>query len=269
MDERLRARYERELRHPRSSVVAAIDSLGLRPGMRMADVGCGPGAHLGLFARHLEPGGEVIGVDLDEDRLAVAAEFQADPIARGAVRLQPGDIARLPFDDGDLDLTWSSLVVHHSQQQLDLVGELARVTRPGGTVAVMEGDNDGSFPLLPWAPVLECKLRQALLRGQQERQMLMYTGRNLTRLFLEAGLVDVELRSFTDVDRAPLDSTLEREIREWFVNMFGDRARDYLAPVDWDAFAACFDPESDRYLLDKPWFFQSRTWFLVTGRVAG
>ncbi|HUG14129.1 MAG TPA: methyltransferase domain-containing protein, partial [Thermomicrobiales bacterium] len=104
MDERLRARYERESRRPRTSVIAAIESLGLRPGMRMADVGCGPGAHLGLFARHLEPGGEAIGVDLDEDRLVVAGEFHPDLVARGIVRLQPGDIARLPFDDGELDL---------------------------------------------------------------------------------------------------------------------------------------------------------------------
>ena len=56
-DAELRQQALRELERPRPSVVAGIDALGLRPGMRVLDAGCGPGAHLRLFAERVAPDG--------------------------------------------------------------------------------------------------------------------------------------------------------------------------------------------------------------------
>lgn len=274
VDATLLAGAEHERDNPRGSVVGAIASLDLRPGLRITDVGCGPGAHLGLLATSVVPDGVVVGIDISNERLAVAQALNQELIARGSVQLQQGDADQLPYEAEAFDVTWSSLVLHHSARQREFVAELARVTRRGGLVAIMEGDNDGSFPLMPWPPELELRLRAAMLRGEQERYggRLEYTftntGRHLTRLFREAGLVNVQLRAYADVDRAPLDAVREQEVRSWVLESFGPRVRPYLAQVDWEYLVNVFTAGSADDLLASPDFFQSRTWFLAVGRVA-
>jgi hypothetical protein len=93
-----------------------------------------------------------------------------------------------------------------------------------------------------------------------------FTGRALPRLLREAGLVDVKLDAFTEVDRAPLDPPRERELCNWYLNSFGRRIHDYLAPRDWEQLRAYVTPESDSYLLSDPDFFQARVMFLGLGR---
>lgn len=273
MDEQLRDHVLNELRRPRSSVVAAITELGLRPGMRLIDIGCGPGAHLGLFAGGVIPGGEVVGLDSDAERLAVAAELHPELAADGSVRLEEGDLHHLPFEDDAFDVAWMSAVLHHEETPLDALAEMARITRPSGLVAVLDGDSGGSFPCLPWPPAFELRLRAADLRAQEDSyggtlpyHFSGFTGRALTRLFREAGLGDVRLFAFTDVDRAPLAPPRERELSDWYLNSFGPRLRDYLAPRDWEQLLAYVTPESDAYLLSGPDFFQVRVTFLGLGQ---
>lgn len=141
------ARFEAE--HPRSSIEAAITALALRPGMRLLDAGCGPGPHLGLFARAVAPGGTVVGLDLDAGELGIATELWADELDRGTIRLDPGDVTQLEFADGAFDLAWASLTLHHVADPVAGLRELARVTRPGGRVAIIDADIGGSFPFLP------------------------------------------------------------------------------------------------------------------------
>lgn len=274
MDEHLLNAARYELRHPRADVVAAIAALGLRPGMRLIDIGCGPGAHLGLFADGVIPGGKVVGLDSDSERLAIAVELHPELAAEGSIQFEEGDLHDLPFEDDTFDVAWMSAVLHHEETPLDALAEMARVTRPGGLVAVLDGDTGGSFPCLPWPPAFELRLRAADLRAQDESyggtlpyHFAGFTGRALTRLLREAGLVDIRLCAFTDVDRAPLDPPRERELCDWYLNSFGRRIHDHLAPRDWEQLRAYVTPESDAYLLGDPDFFQVRVTFLGLGQL--
>ena len=265
-----------EIAHPRPSILAAIDRLDLQASQRVLDAGCGPGAHLLLFAERVAPGAEVIGVDLDRERLAMAAEVCADLVAAGAVRLIQGDAATLPVASDTCDVAWSAAVFHHLERQEAVVEEMARVVRPGGLVAVLDADNSVSFPALPWPPNLEPRLRAAMQRGEAEHYggklsyvFDGYAGRKLPRLLREAGLVERRLFAFSDVDLAPLPSRREEEIRTWFLGSFLERLHDYLAPDDRDRYRALFDPEAGEYLLRDPDLFLVRTWLLATGRKAG
>jgi ubiquinone/menaquinone biosynthesis C-methylase UbiE len=270
----LRDKAAYEIAHPRHSIVAAVETLALAPGMQVLDAGCGPGAHLALLARRLAPDGCVTGLDIDEERLAIAAELCAEEIAAGTVRLERGDVMALPFPAGVFDVVWSSLVLHHFDGTQAMLGALARVVRPGGMVAIMEGDHDGSFPLLPWPPEFEQRLRAAILRGEQERAggaipaiSSGWIARALPRLLREAGLGEVSMHAFADLDRAPLDPQRQDELRESLLATFGRRAREWLAPADWARLEAYVDPASPDNLLSSPDFVLARTWFLATGRV--
>ena len=103
---------------------------------RALDVGCGTGALAYVLAEHV---GEVVGVDEREAYLE-AARRNAPPRCTFAV----ADATALPFPYGDFDLVGCARVLHHVRRPELVVSELARVTRPGGRILVVDqlGDVD-------------------------------------------------------------------------------------------------------------------------------
>jgi SAM-dependent methyltransferase len=114
--------------------------LGVRPGDRLLDLGCGFGRHAYQAARL---GARVVAVDAGADEVAkVAATFGAMAVAGeldtattrvGAVQ---GDALALPFPDGSFDRVIASEVLEHIPADETAMAELARVLRPGGSMAV-------------------------------------------------------------------------------------------------------------------------------------
>jgi SAM-dependent methyltransferase len=113
--------------------------LGLRRGERILDVGCGQGRH-SFEAMRL--GARVVALDLDgailETALAILAAMVVEgqgPAGSSAHAIRASALA-LPFEDGAFDRIVASEVLEHIQQDCDAMAELARVLRPGGTMAV-------------------------------------------------------------------------------------------------------------------------------------
>ncbi|HVM40243.1 MAG TPA: class I SAM-dependent methyltransferase [Acidimicrobiia bacterium] len=116
-----------------------FDRLGLRTGDRVLDMGCGAGRHaFELFRR----GGRVVALDRDDTELKgvrdlFAAMVSADeaPTDAAASPLQ-GDALTLPFADGTFDRIVASEVLEHIPDDRGAMRELARILRPGGSIAV-------------------------------------------------------------------------------------------------------------------------------------
>jgi len=114
------------------------DLLGVRPGMRLLDIGCGAGRHSVEAVRR---GADVVALDLSQDDLRKAAQGVADfghadvpqPGSFAAVR---GDARHIPFDDATFDRVIASEVMEHIEDDYAALAELVRVLRPGGTIAV-------------------------------------------------------------------------------------------------------------------------------------
>lgn len=225
-----------------------------------------------MLAGAVSPGGGVVGIDLDAERVAFAAERWA---SNGMIAVREGDHGALPFDDGAFDVAWASLVLHHARRPLAMLGEMRRVVRPGRElVAIVEGDTGGSFPVLPWPPDLEIALRRAAWEGARanhggtlEYHYSGYIGRELPRLLREAGLAEVRVVACPDVDRPPLHPQRAAEIRGWFAGPFARRLRDFQPPRELARMLALFEVDSPTDLLASPDFFMVRTWFLAIGRV--
>ena len=92
------------------------------PGRRVLDVGCRAGA---LTRAYLE-GNEVVGVDVDREALAEAAELGIETVWADAQQ-------RLPFGDETFDVVVAGEVLEHLADPRAFVEEALRVLRPGGT----------------------------------------------------------------------------------------------------------------------------------------
>ena len=112
-----------------------LERLRIRPGDRVLDAGCGEGRH--CFGA-LERGARVVGLDLDRPSL----EAGARPLRNRAGELNSlgamlqGDAFHLPFQNASFDRVICSEVMEHVHGFRGAARELARVTRPGGTLAV-------------------------------------------------------------------------------------------------------------------------------------
>ena len=116
-----------------------FDRLGLRPGDRVLDMGCGAGRHAFEMYRR---GGDVIAFDMDADELAGVSDLfhamkQAGEVPEGAeADVKQGDALQLPFADGEFDRIVAAEVLEHIPADIQAIHELVRVLRPGGTLAV-------------------------------------------------------------------------------------------------------------------------------------
>ncbi len=116
-----------------------FDRLGLVPGDRVLDMGCGAGRHaFEMFRR----GGDVIAFDQDGDELAGVLEIfgamrEAGEVPAGAdADIKQGDALAMPFADSEFDRIVASEVLEHIPDDATAIAELVRVLRPGGTIAV-------------------------------------------------------------------------------------------------------------------------------------
>lgn len=105
--------------------------LGLQPGDRLLDLGCGAGRH--AFAA-VERGARVTAVDADDTEIKGVAAMLSLLDGEGTALV--GDALALPFPDGAFDRVIAAEVLEHIPADTAAIAELVRVLRPGGTIAV-------------------------------------------------------------------------------------------------------------------------------------
>ena len=160
-----------------------FDRLGLRPGDRVLDMGCGAGRHaFEMFRR----GGDVVAFDQDGDELAWVLELfgamrEAGEVPREAeADIKQGDALSLPFADGEFDRVVAAEVLEHIPADVEAIAELVRVLRPGGTIAV-------SVPR--WLPERVCWALSDAYHANEGGHVRIYTRRELVGRLVAHGLV--------------------------------------------------------------------------------
>lgn len=106
--------------------------LELRGDERVVDVGSGAGALALALAPHV---GEVVGLDASPERLAEARR-RAEQVSNAT--FVEGDGRDLPFESASFDLAATLRTLHHVGRPELVVAQLARVTRPGGRILIVD-----------------------------------------------------------------------------------------------------------------------------------
>jgi SAM-dependent methyltransferase len=159
-----------------------FDRLGLQPGERVLDMGCGAGRHaFEMFRR----GGDVVAFDQDADELSGVLELFGAMRAAGEVPagadadIKQGDARSMPFADAEFDRIVAAEVLEHIPDDEAAIAELARVLRPGGTIAV-------TVPR--WLPERVCWALSEAYHEVEGGHVRIYTADGLATKLAAAGL---------------------------------------------------------------------------------
>ncbi|MCY4107853.1 MAG: methyltransferase domain-containing protein [Chloroflexi bacterium] len=115
----------------------------LRPGLRVLDFGCGPGAISAGLATAIAPG-ELHGVDVEESQVALArAVARAGKHANAIFHV--ADVTDLPFEDGFFDAAHGHSILTHVPDTHAALAEVKRVLKPGGILSCREMICESSF----------------------------------------------------------------------------------------------------------------------------
>lgn len=182
----------------------------LKPGMKVLDVGCGPGAITMGVAEVVNPG-EVVGIEPAENRVDTGNDIARE---RGLdnVSFKVGAAQKLDFPDDEFDVVYSNTVLHHCMDPIGVLREQRRVAKPGGLVIAAGVRDWGLTPKYPECPSVQrlyeshVLYHQNLLArylsgrqvpGRNERQLTehhyidLHSARKCAAWFAAAGLSDV------------------------------------------------------------------------------
>jgi ubiquinone/menaquinone biosynthesis C-methylase UbiE len=163
-----------------------FDLLHPRPGMDLADFGCGTGDDARRMADRVAPGGTVTGFDISEAMLEQARERHG---------LAPGlDFVRIASDGLDapsnhFDGVRADRVLIHTPDPAQALQELIRVTKPGGRIVISEPDMPGC-----WVASDDYALSDRIMGQIAKSCAHPYFARDLFAAFKDAGLQDISFQ---------------------------------------------------------------------------
>lgn len=160
------------------------ERLPLSRSTRVIEVGCGTGATLRMLARRTDFAGTACGVDQGRHFIEAANRFAHAEHIGDRVVFQLGDAHGLDFPAATFDVAIAHTLISHVTEPAKVLDELARVVRPGGTVAIFDGDYSSLTYAYPDRDFGE-RMDRALATATFNNPLIM---RDLPRLLPEHGL---------------------------------------------------------------------------------
>ena len=210
----------------------ALQLAGLRPGMRVLDVGCGPGDVSFIAARLVGRSGTVLGVDAAPEMIALA-RARADEQGLSTVHFTRAAIDAVAVDE-PFDAIVGRLILMHLPDPVATLRQLSTLVRPGGVIAFSENDipEARSIPDIP----LFSQVTAGIARAFEAMGLSPRFGTTLHTIFADAGLGSPRLTLGTPIGTAAEFDILAYAAEVWrLISPIADRqgfAIDELADID-------------------------------------
>jgi arsenite methyltransferase len=247
---------------------AMLRSVGLRPGWRVLDAGCGSGSYLPLIAEAVGPAGAIAALDLAPDNIAVVERRVAGWEHPTPVEARAGSVASLPYADHAFDAVWCAATTQYltDDELAATLAEFRRVVRPGGIVAIKDFDAT-LWRFLPAPAGIFTHVAEAAALGGLVPAAGCLRTPSLGAWLRRAGLGEVRSRTTLVERHAPLGPAS----RQLWGDLFTDwpaLASGYDHPAaDRALWARLSDPAEREGLLDDPDFSCSEGHVLAVGVV--
>ncbi|MDI7861969.1 methyltransferase domain-containing protein [Rhizobiaceae bacterium n13] len=199
-------RLKRQIANLAPESDAQFERIGIRPGERVLDLGCGPGGVLHLLGKRVGPSGSVVGIERSPRFVQLAQRFVADH-ELPQVEVREGDAYDTGLSRHSFDGAHMRLVLVNVPEPERIVGEMVSLVRPGGWIASFEADFLSHIcdpPLPAWSRLIDTYAAYSAAHGID-----LFIGRRTHRLFRAAGVVDIRLDAVVQIyppghDRRPI-----------------------------------------------------------------
>lgn len=248
---------------------AAIKEMRLSDNSQVLDIPCGIGNHASWICEENRTI-NVTGVDLSENHIAYARSLTQQKDGSLSFNFETGDINKLKFEDDSFDAVWCCDGLWPGPVELGCVAEkpygileeFSRVTKNGGTIAVLFWSGQ---KLLPGYPFLEALLN-ATVTGNRPFQLETDPELHIMRTpcWLEKiNAVNIRCRTFTSDIQGPLNDQ-EKEALLVSMNMLWSNVKQEVPTEVWEKYQLITDPESDPFILDLKGYAGYITYTLFT-----
>lgn len=216
----------------RSGRRSAIEYIApyLRPGLRVLDLGCGPG-FISLWLAEAVAPGELYGIDMEPSQIEMARQFALEN-GYDNVSFHVADVADLPFEDGYFDVACFQDVLAYVPDTDAALAEVMRVLKPGGVVGCREIITDSCF-VQPELGVMKrgFEVFADLLAADDGHPQM---GKNLKMRLHESGFEDIRTSaSFNFYDTTEEIEVFYDMVTRWFLSVdIAEAAKKYGAVTD-------------------------------------
>jgi ubiquinone/menaquinone biosynthesis C-methylase UbiE len=163
---------------------------GVKPGIRVLDIGCGPGKTTAILHEMIQPGGYIMGVDYSQARISHARKQYG---MKHGMDFSACNF-REPLDHlGQFDLVWVRFILeYYRAESFDMVGNFKKVLKPGGSLCLLDLDyNCLSHYELP--PLIKDLLPKIMDRLEDKYNFDAYAGRKLYAYLYDHGFKDIQV----------------------------------------------------------------------------
>lgn len=206
---------------------------------KILDVGCGTGHVLEICDRTLKSTvtPAFYGVDLSQYLITNAS--QRFP----AYQFEAADATKLPYPDETFDFVYVAAVLAHVPSAMDILKEMVRVTKVGGTIAVLDQDFETAV-LYPG----DKQLTRRVLNAAADYWSDGWMGRKLPSMLKHLGLADLKVDARVRIDRS-FDKPFFERIRKWIVEAGfpSDQAEQWFSEL-------CQQAGTDEFLFTRNWY---------------
>jgi SAM-dependent methyltransferase len=212
---------------------------GIKPGMRVLDVGCGPGKTTSLLHELIEPYGSISGIDFSESRIQYARNNYGN---KSGIEFYLNDLREPMEDMGQFDFIWVRFVLeYYRREAIEIVRNLKKCVKPGGVLCLLDLDyNCLSHYGLP-AEIAEIlpKIMNVL---DEKYNFDTFAGRKLYSYLYDSGFENIEMN--LEAHHLIYGQVKEKDLFNWIkkVEMASMKTKDIFAEYEgsYDAFLADF-----------------------------
>lgn len=203
--------------------------LGLLPGQKVLDVGCGTGGSAIFMARHY--GVDVHGVDLSTNMIHIAIERQGklEPQVKKKIQFEISDILDVEYENDSYDIIYSRDCILHIENKLQLFRKLHRWLRPGGTLFFTDFCMNNSQPsqsFLNYAKTFKCNTLPTIKSHGEALRKVGFQDIETQDLHEEyIKFIETELRAFT--------ATREAFVQDFSQKQFDDISKSWRDKIRW------------------------------------
>jgi len=171
------------------------ETVAAKPGERLLEVGSGSGVLCRMLAPNLQPGGQIVGVDISPDMTIEAQKYAfAEGIDNG-ITFETYSAESLPYPEASFDGAISARLLLHAAEPEIVIHEMKRVIKPGGRVIVMDWDFDTVT-----VDHADRELTRRLLHWRNDHHGgNNWSGRQLWRRMREAGFQNLTVHPWVSV----------------------------------------------------------------------